>query len=296
MTGKAYLVGAGPGRADLISVRGLALLRAADVVIYDRLIAQELLDEVRPQAEKIFVGKQGHNQGKIRGRAGEGQGNPRSSPAVPLGFVPQDGINALLVERVQAGLQVVRLKGGDGFVFGRGGEECLALAAAGLAFEVVPGISAAIAAPAYAGIPVTHRGQASAFAVVAGYEDPAKEGSRIDWSTIAGTPTLVVLMGVRSAGKICEALIAHGRNPESPAAAIASASTVHQKVARATVAGLAQAMETAEIRAPAVLVFGEVVKLHDLLDWFSPDSGGRGFIPLDLSDLTLRQGPADGVK
>ena len=288
MMGKAYLVGAGPGRADLISVRGLVLLRAADVVIYDRLIAQELLDEVRPQAEKIFVGKQGHNQGKGRGRAEEGQGNPRSSPAVPpevpLGFVSQDGINALLVERVQAGLQVVRLKGGDGFVFGRGGEECLALAAAGLAFEVVPGISAAIAAPAYAGIPVTHRGQASAFAVVAGYEDPTKEESRIDWSMMAGTPTLVVLMGVRSAGKICEALIAHGRNPESPAAAIASASTVHQKVARATVAGLAQAMETAEIRAPAVLVFGEVVKLHDLLDWFSPDSGGRGFIPLDSSE------------
>ena len=262
MTGKAYLVGAGPGRADLISVRGLALLRAADVVIYDRLIAQELLDEVRPQAEKIFVGKQGHG--------------PRA--------MPQDGINALLVERVQAGLQVVRLKGGDGFVFGRGGEECLAFAEAGLAFEVVPGISAAVAAPAYAGIPVTHRGQASAFAVVAGYEDPTKEGSRIDWSMMAKTPTLVVLMGVRSAGKICEALVAHGRDPESPAAAIASASTVHQKVARSTVSGLAQAMAIAEIRAPAVLVFGEVVKLHDLLDWFTPDSGGRGFVPLDTSE------------
>ena len=131
MTGKAYLVGAGPGRADLITVRGLALLQAADVVIYDRLIAQELLHEMRPQAERIFVGKQGHGR------------------QVML----QAEINALLVGRVRAGLQVVRLKGGDGFVFGRGGEECLALASAGLAFEVVPGVSAAIAAPAYAGIP-----------------------------------------------------------------------------------------------------------------------------------------------
>ena len=259
MTGKAYLVGAGPGRADLISVRGLALLRAADVVIHDRLIAQELLDEVSPRAESIFVGKQGYG--------------PR--------MMPQEGINALIVERVRAGLQVVRLKGGDGFVFGRGGEECLALAAAGLDFEVVPGVSSAIAAPAYAGIPVTHRGQASAFTVIAGYEDPAKEGSHIDWPQVARVHTLVVLMAVRSAAKICEALIAHGRDPESPAAAIASASTVRQKVARSTAVALPQAMATADIRAPAVLVFGDVVKLHDLLDWFTPQSGGTGFVPLD---------------
>ena len=259
MTGKAYLVGAGPGRADLISVRGLVLLRAADVVIYDRLIPQELLVEVNPQAEKIFVGKQGYG--------------PRT--------MPQEAISALIVERVRAGLQVVRLKGGDGFVFGRGGEECLALAAEGLEFEVVPGISSAIAAPAYAGIPVTHRGQASAFTVVAGYEDPSKEGSDIDWSHIARVPTLVVLMAVRSAGKICAALVAHGRDPESPAAAIASASTVDQKVVRSTVAGLPQAIASADIRAPAVLVFGNVVELHDLLDWFTPHTGGTGFIPLD---------------
>ncbi len=263
MTGMAYLVGAGPGRPDLITVRGLALLRAADVVIYDRLIPHDLLDEVRPQAEKIFVGKQGYG--------------PRA--------MPQESINALLVERVQAGLQVVRLKGGDGFVFGRGGEECLALAAAGLAFEVVPGISSAIAAPAYAGIPVTHRGQASAFTVVAGYEDPTKEDSQNDWSQMAGAPTLVVLMAVRSAANICEVLVAYGRDPESPAAAIASASTLHQNVVRSTLAGLAQAMATAGIRAPAVLVFGDVVEFHDLLDWFTPGGGGTGFVPLDTFDL-----------
>ena len=183
MTGKAYLVGAGPGRADLISVRGLTLLRAADVVIYDRLIAQELLHEIQSQAERIFVGKKGYRRN----------------------MMPQAEINALLVSRVQAGRHVVRLKGGDGFVFGRGGEECLALAEAGLPFEVVPGVSAAIAAPAYAGIPVTHRGLASAFAIVAGHEDPTKEESMVDWSLMARTPTLVVMMGVRSAGKICDA-------------------------------------------------------------------------------------------
>lgn len=259
MTGKAYLVGAGPGRADLVTVRGLALLKAADVVIYDRLIAQELLQEIRPEAERVFVGKQGH------GRR----------------MMPQAEINALLVQRVRAGLQVVRLKGGDGFVFGRGGEECLALAAAGLAFEVVPGVSAAIAAPAYAGIPVTNRGVASAFTVVAGYEDPSKEESTIDWALLARTPSLVVLMGVRVAGKICEALINHGRDPDSPAAAIASATTIQQKVARSTVAGLAQAMDLAEIHAPAVLVFGDVVELHDQLDWFTPAEGGSGFLALD---------------
>ncbi|MCY4080448.1 MAG: uroporphyrinogen-III C-methyltransferase [Caldilineaceae bacterium] len=261
MKGKAYIVGAGPGRADLISVRGLALLRAADVVIYDRLIAQELLDEVHPQAERIFAGKRGY------------------APRV----MTQEGINALLVERVQAGLRVVRLKGGDGFVFGRGGEECLALVAAGLDYEVVPGISSAIAAPAYAGIPVTHRSQASAFTVVAGYEDPAKEESHIDWSLMAKVPTLVVLMAVRPAEKICKTLVEHGRDPDSPAAAIASASTVHQKVARSTVAGLARAIELAEIRAPAVLVFGDVVAFGDQLAWFNPLEGGQGFVPPDSS-------------
>ena len=258
MTGKAYLVGAGPGRADLISVRGLTLLRAADVVIYDRLIAQELLHEIRSQAERIFVGKQGH------------QGN----------MMTQAEINALLVSRVQAGRHVVRLKGGDGFVFGRGGEECLALAEAGLPFEVVPGVSAAIAAPAYAGIPVTHRGLASAFAIVAGHEDPTKEESMVDWSLMARMDTLVVMMGVRSAGRICDVLIAHGRDPASPAAAIGSATTNQQRVARSTVAGLPQAMAEAAISAPAVLVFGDVVALHDQLDWFTPADGGAGFLTL----------------
>ncbi len=259
MTGKAYLVGAGPGRADLISVRGLSLLRAADVVIYDRLIARELLGEVRPQAERIFVGKQGHRPSTM----------------------PQEEINALLVNRVHAGLEVVRLKGGDGFVFGRGGEECLALAAAGLPFEVVPGVSAAIAAPAYAGIPVTHRDLASAFVVVTGNEDPAKDDKSVDWSHLAQLPTLVVLMGARQVSNICESLLRHGRRPDCPAAAIGSATTRQQRVVCSTLADLPQAMAGAQIHAPAVLVFGDVVTLRERLDWFEPDEGGAGFVPLE---------------
>lgn len=254
--GKGYIVGAGPGRADLISVRGLRLLRKAEVVIYDRLVSRELIDEVRPEAERIFVGKEGY-----RGAA-----------------VSQPEVNALLVERVRRGLRVVRLKGGDGFVFGRGGEECLALADAGLPFEVVPGVSAAIAGPAYAGIPVTHRGLASVFAIVTGNEDPTKERSAVDWALMARLPTLVVLMGVRSAAGICEALIVHGRDPDSPAASISSATTTRQKVISSTVGRLAAALQEEKIEAPAVLVFGDVVSLHDRLDWFRPQDGGLGFV------------------
>lgn len=258
VTGKAYLVGAGPGRADLITVRGLALLRAADVVIYDRLIAQELVDEIRPDAERIFAGKQAQRH-----------------------VLPQAEINELLISRVQDRCQVVRLKGGDAFVFGRGGEEALALAAAGLPFEVVPGVSAALAAPAFAGIPVTHRGLSTGFAVVAGYEDPTKAEFMTDWAVMAHVPTLVVMMGVRTVAKVCDALIAHGRDPNGPAAAIGHGSTDRQRVARSTVAGLPEAMAQANVRAPAVLVFGDVVALHDKIDWFQPDGEARGFIPIE---------------
>ena len=260
MTGKAYLVGAGPGRADLITVRGLALLRTADVVIYDRLVALELLQETRPQAERIFVGKQGHR--------------PRT--------MPQTDINALLVDRVRNGLQVVRLKGGDSFVFGRGGEECLALASEGLAFEIVPGVSSAVAAPAYAGIPVTHRGLASAFTVVAGYEDPAKDESNVDWALLAGTPTLVVLMAVRTAAKICEALIEHGRDPHSPAAAIASARHHPSKgcPAQPWLAWLKLWRWLRFMRRPCSFSAMWSISQNQLA-WFIPEDGGSGFLSLD---------------
>lgn len=258
VTGKAYLVGAGPGRADLISVRGLELLRAADVVIYDRLIAQELLHEIRADAERILAGKQAQCH-----------------------RMSQAQINALLIKRVRAGKHVVRLKGGDAFIFGRGGEESLALAAMDLPFEVVPGISAALAAPAFAGIPITHRGLSSGFAVIAGHEDPTKAESMIDWAVMAHMPTLIVLMGVRTVEKTCAALIAHGRDPDTPAAAISHGTTDQQQVVRSTVSGLPQAMAQADIRAPAVLIFGHVVALHDRIDWFTPDGKAAGFIPLN---------------
>jgi uroporphyrin-III C-methyltransferase len=243
--GKGYLVGAGPGRSDLITVRGLRLLQRADVVIYDRLVAQELLDEVRPDAELIYVGK--------------GAGRH---------LVSQEEINQLLVESVRAGRQVVRLKGGDPFVFGRGGEEALALRAAGLDFEIVPGVSSAIAAPAYAGIPVTHRGLATSFAVVTGHERNDRSIDQTDWDALARIPTLLILMGVAQIEEIADRLQAAGRAPETPAAAIQWGSTAEQQVVRATLGTIAEAIRQARLEAPAVIVIGEVAALHEQLAWF----------------------------
>ena len=255
--GKAYLIGAGPGRADLITVRGLTLLRRADVVIYDRLIARELLDEIRADAEEIFVGKEsGHHT------------------------LPQSQINALIVERVQQGKQVVRLKGGDSFVFGRGGEEAQALHDAGLPFEIVPGISSALAVPAYAGIPVTHRGLSTAFAVVTGHECSDKENSTTDWNALARIPTLVVLMGLSNAECIAQNLIAAGLSPSTPAAAISQGTTDDQQVIVTTVAELANAIVKAALPSPAILVIGEVAALHESLAWFTPSGQTAGFLSL----------------
>ena len=241
--GKAFLVGAGPGRADLITVRGLRLIQQADVILYDRLIAPELLDEAKPGAELIYVGK--------------GPGQHTAS---------QDEINRQLVAHVQLGKQVVRLKGGDPFVFGRGGEEALELHAAGLPFEIVPGISSALAAPAYAGIPVTQRGVATSFAVVTGHECVAT--SSTDWEALARIPTLVILMGVERIGEIVERLLAAGRGSDTPAAAIQWGSTEQQRVVRATLPTIAYAIGLARLEAPAVIVIGDVAALHDQLAWF----------------------------
>jgi uroporphyrin-III C-methyltransferase len=256
--GKAYLVGAGPGRADLITVRGLNLLRKADVVIYDRLIARELLDEIRPGAERIFVGKEsGHHT------------------------LPQTEINALLVARVRLGKQVVRLKGGDPFVFGRGGEEAQALAEAGLPFEIVPGVSSAVAVPAYAGIPVTQRGLSSAFAVVTGHELDGKAAPGADWDALARMPTLVILMGVERIEGIAARLIAAGRSATTPAAAISQGATDHQRVVTATLAELPAALAAAQLPAPAVIVVGEVAALAGQLAWFAAAGDAAGFVQVE---------------
>ena len=267
--GKAYLVGAGPGRADLITVRGLTLLHRADVVIYDRLVAHELLHEVRADAECIFVGKEaGHHT------------------------LPQPAINALIVARVAAGQQVVRLKGGDPFVFGRGGEEAAALVEAGLPYEIVPGVSSALAVPAYAGIPVTQRNVSTAFAVVTGHECVGKAATTTDWDALARMPTLVVLMGLAQIDEIVAHLLAAGRDPATPAAAISAGTTPAQRSVHTSLADLPAAIAQADLPSPAVIVIGEVAALGSTLAWFAPDGTDAGFADLPPVQLA-RVGAAD---
>jgi len=244
--GRVILVGAGPGDPGLLTVRGRDALRAADVVVYDRLVNPALLDEVLPDALRIFAGK-----------------------ASGAHCLPQSSITALLVAHAERGRLVVRLKGGDPFVFGRGGEEALALAAAGIPFEIVPGVSAAIAVPAYAGIPVTHRGLASSFAVVTGHEDGAKHTPTIDVGRLGvAVDTLVVLMGIRTLPRIVADLVAHGRPSETPVALIRWGTTADQQVVTGTLADIS--IKAAGLEAPVVAVIGEVAGLHPRLDWFDP--------------------------
>ena len=243
--GFVSLVGAGPGDPELITVKALRRLRAAEVVVYDALVNEALLNECRPDAARIFVGK----------RAG-------------CRVFAQEAINALLVDLARDGKQVVRLKGGDPFVFGRGGEEALDLAAAGIPFEIVPGISSAIAAPAYAGIPVTQRGVAVSFAVVTGHEDPTKPYSQINWPALAGIDTLVFLMGVGHLQQICDQLIGHGRSADLPAAVVQWGTTTEQATVVGTLATIADDVSRAGVGAPATLIVGEVVRLRKQLAWF----------------------------
>lgn len=240
--GMVYIVGAGPGDPELITVKGLACLRRAEVVLYDRLVASELLREARASAELIDVGK-------------APQKHRRS----------QAEINALLIDKARQGRTVVRLKGGDPFVFGRGGEECQALAEAGLAYEVVPGVSSAVAVPAYAGIPVTHRDYASSFTVVTGHS-AGDEAEGVDWAGLPTTGTLVCLMGVSHLPEIARRLVALGRPADTPAAVIGSGTTGRQTVVEGILADIA--VRAAGVQTPATIVIGEVVRLRAGLDWF----------------------------
>jgi uroporphyrinogen III methyltransferase / synthase len=240
-----YLVGAGPGDPGLLTARALELIAAADVIVHDRLIPATALDGARDDAQLLYAGKEG--------------GGPS---------VSQEEIGRLLVEHAAAGRQVVRLKGGDPFVFGRGGEEAELLRDAGVPFEVVPGITAGVAAPAYAGIPVTHRDAASAVAFVTGHEDPDKPDTALDWTALAAFPgTLVVYMGVRTLEAIAQALIAGGRSPSQPAAIVERGTLPGQRVVVATLATIASVAAERGIRAPAISVFGQVAALHERLDW-----------------------------
>ena len=251
-------------------MRGLTLLRRADVVIYDRLVAHELLQEARPDAERIFVGKEAGRH-----------------------TLPQTAINALIVEHVAAGKQVVRLKGGDPFVFGRGGEEAAALADAGLPYEIVPGVSSALAVPAYAGIPVTQRHISTAFAVVTGHECVGKAAATTDWETLARMPTLVVLMGLAQINEIVERLLTAGSDPVTPAAAISAGTTPAQRTVHTSLAELPAAIAGADLQSPAVIVIGAVAALGSALAWFVPDGSDAGFADLLPAPVARRAAAGD---
>jgi uroporphyrinogen III methyltransferase/synthase len=253
---KVYLVGAGPGDPGLITVRAAALLEQADVVVYDYLANPQLLTHC-PRAQKIYVGKQASRHS-----------------------MTQREINQLLVKEARLGKRVVRLKGGDPYVFGRGAEEALALVEAGIAFEVVPGITAAIGGPAYAGIPVTHRDFNSSFTLVTGHEKEADyqdadargrgagAASDVDWSVLAKLPCVAFYMGVKSLGRICGALIEHGMSEQMPAAVIQWATTPRQRAAAGTLADLPAKAQEAGIAPPALIIVGRVVELRGALNWF----------------------------
>jgi uroporphyrinogen III methyltransferase/synthase len=241
-----YLVGAGPGNVGLITVRGLELLQQADVIVYDRLVDDGLLADARRDAELIFVGKS----------AGDHS-------------VEQGEINRILVGKAKEGKSVVRLKGGDPFVLGRGGEEAEALVENHIPFEVVPGVTSAVAVPAFAGIPVTHRSMASSFAVVTGHEDPAKEGSSVDWGKLASSvDTLVCLMGMGNIEKIVAELIGGGKSSDTRIALIQHGTTPRQRTVVGTLATIVERAERAGLKPPVVIVIGKVVALRERLAWF----------------------------
>jgi uroporphyrinogen III methyltransferase/synthase len=243
--GKVYLVGAGPGDPGLLTVRGLQLIHSAQVIVYDQLVNSALLEEASPAAIRIFVGKHAGRH-----------------------CIAQGEINQVLVDHARLGYAVVRLKGGDPFVFGRGGEEAEALAEAGIPFEILPGVSSAVAVPAYAGIPLTHRKFASSFAVVTGHET-RKAQPAVDWGRLAtAVDTLVILMGVKNLPHIAAELLDHGLSSETPVAVVRWGTTPAQETVTGTLADIAG--KAAHLKSPAVIVVGKVVELRNQLDWFLP--------------------------
>ncbi len=247
LLGRVYLVGAGPGDPDLLTLKARDLLRQADVVVYDYLVEPDLLTHVPVHAERIYVGK-------------VGRGNQ----------TPQDQINHLLIDRAREGKLVVRLKGGDPFLFGRGGEEALRLHAAGIPFDIVPGVSSALAAPAYAGIPLTHRGLSSSVRLVTGARAGDGEFAE-ELLRGGGTETIVVLMGVSHLREIAEDLISSGRSADTPVAVIRWGTYETQQTVTGTLMNIADLVERERLRSPAVIVIGEVVRLRDELEWFGKD-------------------------
>jgi uroporphyrinogen III methyltransferase/synthase len=241
-----HLVGSGPGDPGLFTIKGKSLLQSADVVVYDRLAPESLLSYAPSDAERIYVGKK---------------------PGEPT--MPQEEINALLARLGREGKDVVRLKGGDPYIFGRGGEEALELMEAGVPFEVVPGITSGAAAPAYAGIPVTHRRVSTSVAFITGHEDPTKDGQDVDWNKVAnGADTLVLYMGIGRLREISANLIAAGKSPETPVACVRWGTLPEQRTVIGTLADIADRVEESGLKPPAVTVVGEVVALRENLSWF----------------------------
>jgi uroporphyrinogen III methyltransferase/synthase len=274
-TGRVYIIGAGPGDPGLFTLKGLKCLQEADVLIYDHLVNEEILACAGKGVRLIYAGKQGGDH-----------------------TLSQDEINGKLVEEASRGRIVARLKGGDPFIFGRGGEEAEVLAKAGIPFEVVPGVTSAIAVPAYAGIPLTHRGLTSTVAFITGHEDPTKEKSDIDWKALAGIGTLVFLMGVKNLPKIVSSLIRHGKDPDTPAALIRWGTTADQKTLSGTLNNIDKLSKEKGFDPPSILVVGQVAGLRDTLDWFEKKPlFGRGIVvtrpeaqAAGMADLLRQQG------
>lgn len=246
MKGKVYIIGAGPGDIGLLTVKGLKCLQNAHVVVYDFHLNAQVLNYINHFAEFIYAGKRGG-----------------------LHEMSQSEINQLLIEKAKQGKTVCRLKGGDPFVFGRGGEEAEALYREGIEFEIIPGVSSAIAAPAYAGIPLTHRLYSSSFAVVPGYEDTSKQESSINWEKLAtGVGTIVFLMTVKNIHMVCEKLIKNGRSPDTPTAVIRWGTRAEQKTIVGNLKNIPELVKEEDIKPPAVMVVGDVVKLRESLKWY----------------------------
>ncbi|GAB4484271.1 MAG: uroporphyrinogen-III C-methyltransferase [Thermodesulfovibrionales bacterium] len=278
--GIVYLVGAGPGDIGLLTVKGMRCLQRSEVVIYDFHLNAQILNYINHKAEFIYAGKRGGHH-----------------------TMTQDEINAAIVAKAEEGKIVCRLKGGDPFIFGRGGEEAQVLHAAGIPFEVVPGVSSSVAAPAYAGIPLTHRQYSSSFAVIPGYEDTTKESSAIDWTKLAtGVGTLVFLMAVKNIQDLAAKLIENGRKPDTPVAVVRWGTRADQTTLISTLDRVAAQVREQDIRPPAVMVVGEVVRLREELNWFErkPLFGHRvmvtrehsgGFEPLEDLGAEILQFP-----
>ena len=249
-TGRVYLVGAGPGDPDLLTLRAVRLLQQTQAIVYDNLVSPEVLDYVSPNALRFYAGKRRNNH-----------------------TLRQEEINALLVKLAREGQHVVRLKGGDPFIFGRGGEELETLAAHGISFEVVPGVTAASGVSSYAGIPLTHRDYAQSCLFVTGH---LKDGSaNLDWpSLVRPRQTVVIYMGLGGLPEICRQMVAHGAAPELPIAVVQNGSLQTQRVVTGTLANMAERVAQAGLVSPCLTIIGEVVKLHDTLAWFQSETAG----------------------